>query len=126
MICLDTNYLIGCITRDSREAHAVKQWLRDGEHLITPMPAWYEFLCGPVSEPQVAAVRTILDEIVSFAEPQALEAAKLFNVAGRKRVLRVDCMIAATALISGAALATLNGSDFAPFRAFGLILIPDV
>ena len=125
LICLDTNYLIGSITRDSLEARAVRDWIREGERLITPMPAWYEFLCGPANEGQIATVRAILDEITVFAEPQALEAARLFNATGRKRTLHVDCMIAATALIAGATLATRNRSDFIPFSAFGLLLTPE-
>lgn len=97
-------------------------WTQAGESLITPMAAWYEFLCGPVTGPQVAAIRGFLHEVVAFGEPQAAEAARLFNAGGRKRSLRVDAMIAGTALVAGARLATNNQKDFKTFTSHGLIL----
>jgi predicted nucleic acid-binding protein len=86
------------------------------------MPAWFEFLCGPVTPAQISTIRAFLTEIVVFDEPQAREAARLFNAVGRKRHLRVDAMIAGTASAVGAALATGNRADFAPFVAHGLLL----
>jgi len=49
--------------------------------------------------------------------------ARLFNAVHRKRGLRADAMIAATAIVSGARLATNNRDDFAPFAAHGLKLL---
>jgi predicted nucleic acid-binding protein len=40
----------------------------------------------------------------------------------RKRSTRVDAMIAATAIVADAALATNNATDFLPFRDSGLRL----
>lgn len=56
-------------------------------------------------------------------EPQAKEAARLFNAVKRKRSLRVDAMIAGTATAAGAKLATDNRSDFTLFSSHGLQLI---
>jgi len=122
MICLDTNYLILGLIEGSEESLELIEWHRRGEVLVTPMPAWYEFLCGPVDEPQVGAMRAFLTEIVPFGEVQALKSAELFTLAGRKRRLKVDAMIAATAVCAGAALATNNASDFKPFVEHGLQL----
>ena len=122
MICLDTNYLIKGITAGTPEAGELIAWAQAGESLITPMPAWFEFLCGPVTPAQISTIRAFLTEIVVFDEPQAREAARLFNAVGRKRHLRVDAMIAGTASAVGAALATGNRADFAPFVAHGLLL----
>jgi predicted nucleic acid-binding protein len=120
VICLDTNYLIGGLVSGSQEGKKLAGWAQAGEGLLTPMSAWYEFLCGPVTPAQVQAMRAFLVDIVPFDEPQALVAAKLFNTAGRKRVLRVDAMIAATALVARAPLATQNQADFALFAGSGL------
>jgi predicted nucleic acid-binding protein len=87
------------------------------------MPAWYEFLCGPVAAEQEEAVRAFLAEVIPFNEEQARESARLFNAAGRKRSLRVDAMIAGTAIVAGARLATGNRNDFVPFLAHGLELV---
>lgn len=123
VICLDTNYLIRCLELGSEESDRITSWYRRGERLCAPMPAWYEFLCGPVTAEQEEAVRAFLAEVIPFAEAQAREAARLFNAAARKRSLRVDAMIAATAVVSGARLATGNRDDFAPFVAHGLELV---
>jgi predicted nucleic acid-binding protein len=67
-------------------------------------------------------MRVFLVDIVDFSEVQAIEAARLFNAVGRQRRLRVDAMVAATAIVAGAALATGNRADFDPFVAYGLRL----
>ncbi len=123
MICLDTNYLILGLVPGSRESRDLVAWSQAGEPLITPMAAWYEFLCGPVTGAQVAAIRGFLREIVVFGEVQAVEAARLFNAGGRKRSLRVDAMIAGTAIVAGARLATNNQTDFRAFAQHGLTLV---
>ncbi|MBB5035355.1 type II toxin-antitoxin system VapC family toxin [Prosthecobacter vanneervenii] len=123
MICLDTNYLILGLMPGSRESQELIQWAQAGETLITAMPAWYEFTCGPVTAKQVAAIRSFLHHLIAFDEPLAAEAARLFNAAGRKRTLRIDAMIAATAIVAGASLATNNLKDFSAFVPHGLKLV---
>lgn len=123
MICLDTNYLIRCIVFGSDESKQMQAWILDGQLLVTPMPAWFEFVCGPVTSEQEKAVRAFLSDILVFGEAEAREAARLFNAAGRKRSLRVDAMIAGTALVAQARLATQNHNDFAPFLQHGLEVI---
>jgi predicted nucleic acid-binding protein len=126
MICLDTNYLIRGVTSGTSEAARLIAWHRSGEQLLAAAPAWYEFLCGPVTEPQVATMRAFLKAGISgFGEIQAFEAARLFNAVGRTRRLRVDSMIAATAIVAGASLATSNRNDFHPFVSFGLKLVKE-
>lgn len=97
-------------------------WYQAGEPLITAMPAWFEFVCGPLTGQQEATIRAFLAEIVPFDENAARESARLFNKAGRKRSLRVDAMIAGTAIAANARLATTNRADFRPFVAHGLKL----
>ncbi len=123
MICLDTNYLILGLVRDSAESAQLLKWTQEGETLITSAACWYEFLCGPVSAIQIATMRSLLDQIIVFGEPQAVIAAQLFNAIGRKRALRIDATVAATAQVAGASLATNNKKDFTLFHAHGLQLI---
>ena len=123
MICLDTNYLIRSLSQGTSEARDMVAWVQAGELLITPMPAWYEFLCGPVTPIQITTLRAFLHEIVVFDEAQAIEAARLFNAVARNRRLRVDAMIAGTATSLNARLATNNRTDFEPFTMHGLQLI---
>jgi len=123
MICLDTNYLIRGVTAGTVEATELVAWIGAGEILITPMPAWFEFICGPVTAEQQETMRAFLTTIVPFGEAEAREAARLYNAIDRKRSLRVDSMIAGTASAAKARLATLNRADFEPFVAHGLQLL---
>lgn len=123
VICLDTNYLIKGIQAGSNESERLMEWYRAGVPLITAMPAWFEFVCGPLTVAQETAIRAFLSEIVPFDEKQARASALLFNQTGRKRSLRVDAMIAGTALAANASLATDNRQDFQPFVAHGLRLV---
>lgn len=123
MICLDTNYLIRGVSKNTAEAGELVAWIEAGETLITPMPAWFEFICGPVTEDQKTTMRAFLTGIIPFAEAEAVEAARLFNSIQRKRSHRVDAMIAGTAITAKARLATNNRADFKPFAAHGLQLL---
>ncbi len=124
MIHLDTNYLIGLAVRGSSPAQNVDKWLAAGEPLAASALAWTEFLNGPVSADEIALVESVIEgNLAVFEKPTAILAAQLFNQAGRRRGSRFDCLIAATAILSGAELATENKKDFEPFVRFGLKLI---
>ena len=124
MICLDANYLIGGVSEGRPESSHLTAWSEAGETFCTATPAWYEFLCGPVTEPQIAIMHAFLTEgIIPFDEPHAVTAARLFNAVQRPRRLRVDAMIAATAILAGGRLATLNTADFGLFVSHGLKLV---
>jgi len=123
MICLDANFLIGGVIEARSESRHLLDWAAAGETFCTAAPAWYEFLCGPVTSAQIETMQVFLKGgIIPFATAQAQVAAVLFNAAGRPRRLRVDAMIAATAISQRAALATLNTADFKLFASHGLKL----
>ncbi len=61
---------------------------------------------------------------VPLMPADAVKAAELFNLAGRRRGSLADCLIAAAALRAGAAVATENRADFAPFAAAGVRVVP--
>ena len=123
MICLDTNYLIRGVAEGSAEAAELVAWIEEGQTLITPMPAWFEFICGPVTLDQTTTMRAFLTEIVPFGETEALQAARLFNAIKRKRFHQVDAMIAGTSVAAKARFATQNRTDFKLFVTHGLILV---
>ena len=123
MICLDANFLIGGVIETRPESRHLLAWAEAGETFCTVAPAWYEFLCGPVSHAQIETMQAFLKGgIIPFDASQAQIAARLFNAAERSRRLRVDAMIAATAISRQAALATLNTEDFKLFTSHGLEL----
>jgi predicted nucleic acid-binding protein len=91
---------------------------------MSAAPAWYEFLCGPVASRHIQIVRGFLSGgVIPFEEVQGIEAARLFNAVGRTRRLRTDAMIAATAIVAGARLATSNAEDFKAFVPHGLAIV---
>ena len=61
--------------------------------------------------------------ILPVDEAVAERAADIFNRAGRRRNRRTDSLIAATAIVAGAELASFNAEDFVPFTAHGLKLV---
>ena len=124
MILLDTNYLIKALVPESKESLEVRKWLEQKSELITTSISWYEFLCGPVDENGENLMELILQgRIVPFTTDCAREAARLFNAVNRKRSLRVDAMIAASAIVFNAELATDNMRDFSAFSKYGLTLL---
>jgi predicted nucleic acid-binding protein len=124
-ICLDTNYLVRGLVKGAQESAELIQWRQQGETLLSAAPAWYEFLCGPVNDLQIRTIRAFLSGgIVPFDETQAAAAARLFNAVGRIRHLRTDTMIAATAIVAGARLATSDKEDFEVFTPHGLKIVP--
>ena len=123
MIHLDTNYLIGLAVRGSVPAQKVDDWLAAGEPLAASALAWTEFLNGPVSAAEIALVESVIAErIMAFEKPAAILAATLFNQTGRRRGSRFDCLIAATAILADAEMATENQADFKAFVPHGLRL----
>jgi predicted nucleic acid-binding protein len=123
MIHLDTNYLIGLLVKGSPQALHVDGWLAAGQPLAAGAVAWTEFLNGPVSLLEVSRTEAVLQSrIVPFGRPEAVLAADLFNKTGRRRGSRFDCLIAATAMLAQAEIATVNQSDFNLFTPHGLKL----
>ena len=123
MICLDTNFLIRSLIPGTEEASAIEQWLRDREPLSISAIGWYEFLCGSTEEEAQLAVALLKGGILPFTPTEARVAASGFRSLNKPRRLRVDAMIAATAIAANAPLATNNRDDFEPFVPHGLKLI---
>lgn len=123
MIHLDTNYLIGLLVKGSPQAQDVDGWLAGGQILAASAIAWSEFLNGPVTPLEVTRVELVLQSrIVAFGRAEAALAAELFNKTGRKRGSRFDCLVAASAILAQAEMATVNQSDFKVFVPHGLRL----
>ncbi len=124
MIHLDTNYLIGLLVKGSPQARDVDGWLSAGQTLAASAVAWTEFLNGPVTPLEIGRTEAVLQSrIVAFGQQEAVLAADLFNKTGRQRGSRFDCLIAATAILAQAEVATVNQTDFKNFVQHGLKLI---
>jgi predicted nucleic acid-binding protein len=123
MIHLDTNYLVDMVTIGSPGGTRIRAWLEAGKSVTTSALAWSEFCNGPLSKVQKDAAFAVLDRNVrDFTWKEAEEAARLFNLSGRRRGSHVDCMPAAAAILANEPLATFNTADFERFVPFGLML----
>lgn len=123
MIHFDTNALIA-LPHWAREGHPVISRVLDGEPAATSTLVWYEYQIGPLAEDEAALTHAFLQgRIAPVTEEDAVAASVLFNAAGRRRGLKTDALIAATAIRAKAELVTLNLEDFQPFTAHGLRLI---
>ncbi len=125
MIHLDTNLLIGA--SDPADAHAATadKVQATGLPLATSACAWTEYCSIPIDPLQEKVLRQALASgILPFDEAAARLAGELFHLTGAKRRTRLDTMIAATAILAGARLATVNPADFQPFVPHGLKLFP--
>ena len=123
MIQLDTSFLIHALVKDAPEDKLLRTWIREQTTLAVSAIAWAEFLCGPLEPHQAELAGRVIDHVLPFGVEDAAMAAELFNRTGRRRGSLADCMVAATALIRGAPLATANPADFRRLRERGLELL---
>ena len=99
MIHLDTSFLIHALVPSSHADRRLRAWLRAGDDLA------------------------LFREIVPFTDGDSETTARFFNLEGRRRGTLADCMIAATAIRDGAALATANPGDSQRFAAESLVVV---
>jgi len=125
MIHLDANLLIALV-KPSDVHHAVAAGLVSREMpLGSSSIAWMEFRSKPVHPAEKAALQALLSAGVHpFDEACADLAGKLYHLTGSKRRTRLDSMIAASVILAGAELATVNSGDFTSFVPHGLKLLP--
>lgn len=123
MIHLDTNFLVELVTVGSDGARQVREWLVVGREVGASAIAWSAFCNGPLTHEQKDAAFAVLDRnLREFTWQDGEEAARLFNLGGRRRGSHADCMIAASAIAAGASVATRNTADFTRFVPHGLVL----
>ncbi|MDP3766818.1 MAG: PIN domain-containing protein [Dehalococcoidia bacterium] len=123
MIHLDTGFRIRALVRGSREDRRLREWLTQGEPISISSVSWAEFLCGPFETEDFELASQFVEEPVPFLAADSALTARLFNMAGRRRGSLAGCMIAATAIRTGASLATADPRDFCRFEPAGLNVI---
>lgn len=119
---LDTSFLIRALVAGTAESGALRAWLGAGRPVAISALAWGEFLCGPVDDGVAALARRIVRTHIPIGTDEATRGARLFNDTGRRRGSFQDCLVAATAIEHGAALATSDRSGLERFAAIGLAL----
>ena len=119
---LDTSFLIRALVPGSTESNRLRGWLRERRPVVVSALVWGELLCGPLGAADEATARRIASQHAPVGTDEAEKAAGLFNLAGRRRGGFSDCIIAGTAIVAGAELATCDAADFERFVGAGLKL----
>lgn len=124
MIHFDTNALVA-LPQWAREGTDVVSRVVEGETAAVCAVVWYEFLLGPLADDEAGLAHAFIGgRIEPMTEDDADLGARLFNACGRRRNLKTDALIAATAIRANADFVTVNVADFKPFVAHGLRLVP--
>jgi predicted nucleic acid-binding protein len=123
MIQLDTSFLIRALIPGTTEDGLLRRWVSGGRALAVSAVVWTEFLCGPLRPREIQLAAQVVGPVLPFGGDEATVASDLFNQSGRRRGSLVDCMVAASAICHGAALATANPDDFRRFAARGLEVV---
>jgi predicted nucleic acid-binding protein len=114
VIHLDTSVLIDALTGPRRSAAALRAAVADGERVMLSSLVLYEWLRGPRQDSELDAQEELFPRrlAVPFGPVEAALASDLYASVRRPRGREIDLAIAACALVSGAALWTLNPGDF--------------
>jgi predicted nucleic acid-binding protein len=120
VIQIDTSFLIRALIEGTAEDRLLRRWLAERKPLAVSAIVWTEFLCGPLRTREIQLAAQVVGPVLPYGPDEAAVASELFNLGGRRRGSLVDCMVAASAICQGAALATSNPGDFSRFTARGL------
>lgn len=90
---------------------------------MLPSLVLYEWLRGPRLSEELEAQEALFpsEEAIPLGTLEARQAAELYRQMARPRGREIDLLIAAHALIRGAALWTLNRADFEDVRGLSLV-----
>lgn len=114
MIHLDTSTLVDALTGTRRSAPALRRAIEAGERVQLSTIVLYEWLRGPRRPTELSDQEALFprEAAVTFDSDTAALAARLYASMPRARGREIDLAIAACAIAHGAALWTLNRSDF--------------
>jgi predicted nucleic acid-binding protein len=121
VIHLDTSFLIRALVPGTPENARLRHWVDEATPLTLSAIALCEFLCGErARRGDLGNLEAVLGPVVPVGPDEAELAARLFNESGRRRSSLNDCLVAATAVLHGASLATCNVAHFSRFRQLSL------
>lgn len=122
VVHLDTSFLIRALLPGTPESSRLETWFEGGRSLAVSAMAWAEFLSGPLDEETLGLAGRLVGEAAPVTGAHAEQAARLFNLSGRRRSSLPDCLIGAVAIDANAPLATAD-PHFERFAEAGLQLM---
>jgi predicted nucleic acid-binding protein len=114
MIHLDTSVLVESLSGSRRLGPAMRQAILDGETFGVSTLVLYEWRRGARRAAELHALDFLVprDRVIAFGAVESARAADLYRTLARPRGREIDVAIAACAIVHGAALWTLNVTDF--------------
>jgi predicted nucleic acid-binding protein len=114
IIHVDTSALVDALTGSRRSLDTLIGLTDRGHRVGLSAIVLYEWLRGPRTRAELAAQEEVFpsDRVVAFGSAEAALAARLYKQVTRARGREIDLAVAACALANGAAIWTLNASDF--------------
>jgi predicted nucleic acid-binding protein len=114
VIVIDTSALVDSICGERRSSGQLESLIAAGEQILISAPVLFEWLRGPRVRDELVYQEEFFprERTVPFGPSEAAVAAHLYRNVKRARGREIDLSIAATALVRGAALWTLNADDF--------------
>jgi predicted nucleic acid-binding protein len=117
LIVLDTSVLIAALSSpgDSGVRMKLRQKISQGERILVPCLALYEWLRGPRVPGEISAQEALFpsEQAVVFGPREAEMSGRIYKAIRKPRGREIDICIAACAILRNAALWTLNTADFA-------------
>jgi predicted nucleic acid-binding protein len=122
-IHVDTSALVDALTGPRRSLDALIAFVEQGHRLSLSAIVLYEWLRGPRKREELVVQENLFprERAVAFGPEPAAIAARLYAGVKRPRGREIDLAIAACALHDGAALWTLNRSDFSDLSDLRLV-----
>lgn len=123
IVHLDTSALVDALTGPRRSLEVLVELAEQGHRLSLSAIVLYEWLRGPRTRAELAAQEDLFprEQAAPFGPAHAAIAARLYSTLKRPRGRELDLAVAACALADGAALWTLNRSDFRDIPDLALI-----
>lgn len=123
IVHVDTSALVDALTGPRRSLDKLIVLTDQGHRLALSAIVLYEWLRGPRTRAELAAQEALFpsESAVTFGAEEAAAAARLYRAMSRVRGREVDLAVAASALVHGAAIWTLNAADFRDIPGLRLV-----
>ena len=120
---VDTSALIDALTGPRRSLDALIRLTQEGHRLAISSLVLCEWARGPRTDGDLDAQEALFpsEAAVAFGPAEAARAAALYREVRKPHGRELDLAIAATALVQGAALLTLNPDDFQDIPGLRLV-----
>jgi predicted nucleic acid-binding protein len=114
IVHVDTTALVDALTGKRRSLDTLITLTDQGHRAMLSTIVLYEWLRGPRTRPELAAQEELFpsEAAVAFGAAEAALASRLYKQVPRARGREIDLAVAASAIVAGAAIWTLNPADF--------------